>query len=70
MTLIYYQKDYPKMEDVIVNRIVKTNYYMVTYKIINNAEREKKAKFRLELISIDELENIVLNNITDNPRKR
>lgn len=75
MTLIHYQKNYPKMEDVIVNRMVKTYYYIGTYKTINSglqqlSEREKKAKFRLELISIDELEDVVLNNKTDNPRNK
>lgn len=75
MTLNFYQKDYPKIEDVMVNRLVRTYYFVGSYKAINNdlqqlSEREKKAKFRLELIPLDELENIVLSNNTDNPRNR
>lgn len=75
MTLTHYQKDYPKMEDVIVNRVVKTHYYIGSYKDVNSglqqlSEREKKANFKLELISFDELENIVLNNTNDNPRNK
>lgn len=75
MTLKHYQKDYPKVEDVIVNRLVKTYYFIGSYKDINFdlqqlSEREKKANFKLELISFDELENIVLNNKVDNPRNK
>ena len=75
MTLNFYQKGYPKVEDVIVNRLVKTHYYIGTYKDINFdlqqlSEREKKSNFKLELISFDELENIVLNNTNNNPRNK
>lgn len=75
MSLIHYQKNYPKIEDVIVNRLVQTSYFIGNYKTINSSlqqlsEREKKAKFRLELIPFEELENIVLNNINDNPRNK
>ena len=75
MTLNFYQKDYPKIEEVVVNRAVKTHYYVGSYKAVNSgsqqlSEREKKAKFKLELISFDELEDVVLNNTNDNPRNR
>lgn len=75
MTLKHYQKNYPRMENYLVNRIVQASYFVGTYKEINNnlqqlSDREKKGKFKLELelISLDELETIVLNNINDNLR--
>lgn len=61
------------MENYLVNRIVQTSYFVGTYKEINNnlqqlSDRENKCNFKLELISLDELETIVLNNINDNLR--
>ncbi len=72
-TIEYYQKDYPKRNGQLQNRLIKTHYYIGTYKGINKqslTEKEQKDNFRLELVPLDELENIVLNNNNSNPRNR
>ena len=45
----------------------------VLYKAINKdsrklTEKEQKGNFRLELVSFDDLENMILKNVNDNPR--
>ena len=71
--LSYYQKNYPKVDGTIQNRLVKTYYFIGPYKGIKKelqklSDREKKANFKLELVSLDELENIILSNKNSNPR--
>ena len=71
-TLNYYQKNYPKMDGTIKNRLVQTHYFIGPYKQIDISkqklsDKEKNSNFRLELISLDDLENIILNS--DNPRQ-
>ena len=74
VTLDYYQKDYPiRRNNGIINRFTKTYYYVGKYKgiLVNNqklSEREKKDNFKLELVSLDNIEEIILNNKTNNPR--
>ena len=69
----YYQKNYPKMDNTYQNRLVKTHYFVAKYKGIKRdiqslSEKELKGNFRLELVSLDNLENIILSNNNDNPR--
>lgn len=73
LTLKYYQKDYPKGDDIKVNRLLITHYFTGKYKEINRdfqklTEREKNGNFKLELVPLSELENYILNNKNDNPR--
>ena len=72
-TIEYYQKDYPKRNNSVYNRLITTHYLIARYKGIdtNNielTEKERKDIFKLELISFDDLESLVLNNKNDNPR--
>ena len=73
VTLNYFQKNYPKINGVFSNRLVQTHYFVGHYKDINKnmqklTEREQKGNFRLELVSLFELEDLILNNKNDNPR--
>lgn len=72
-TIEYYQKNYPKINDTYQNRLVQTHYFIGKYKGIKKdiqklTEKELKGNFRLELVSLDNLENIILANENDNPR--
>jgi 8-oxo-dGTP pyrophosphatase MutT (NUDIX family) len=72
--LNYYQKDYPKRDNEIkINRLVTTYYYLGKYKEINLdkqilSDKEINSNFRLELINLDNIENIIINNHNSNPR--
>ena len=60
------------MDGTIKNRLVQTHYFIGPYKQIDISkqklsDKEKNSNFRLELISLDDLENIILNS--DNPRQ-
>lgn len=73
ITLNYFQKNYPKRDETFKNRLVQTHYFIGKYKEINKpkqklTEKEQKSNFRLELISLENLENIILNNQNKNPR--
>lgn len=72
-TLNFYQKNYPKRDEAFQNRLVRTHYFMGPYKEVKNVkqkltEKEQKSNFRLELVSLENLENIILNNKNNNPR--
>ena len=72
-TLNFYQKNYPKRNGNFRNKFVKTHYFIGLYKEIKETKQkltveEQKSNYRLELVSLDELENIILNNKNDNPR--
>jgi len=72
-TLKHFQSNYPKRDGSFINRVVKTYYFVGNYKdiLFNNqslTEKELNDKFELQLIKVDELQTIILNNITDNPR--
>jgi len=72
-TLNYYQKNYPKRDGMFQNRLVQTHYFIGEYKGIKKdmqqlTETEQKDNFRLELIPLDELENMILHNVNTNPR--
>ena len=71
--LNYYQKEYPKRDGFVCNRLVETHYFIGPYKEINFdliklTEKEQKGNFRLELASLNELESMILNNENNNPR--
>jgi len=73
LTLKYYQKDYPKTNGTFKNRLVQTHYFIGQYKGIKKdsqklSEREQKGNFRLELVSLEDLENMILENKNANPR--
>lgn len=71
--LNYYQKNYPKRDGTFKNRLVQTHYFVGSYKGIKLdsqilTEKEQNGKFRLELVSLEYIENIILNNKSNNPR--
>jgi len=73
VTLNYYQKYYPKIDGTFQNRLLKTHYFVGSYKGIDKdsrklTEKEQKGDFRLELVSMEDLENMILKNVNDNPR--
>lgn len=73
VVLKYYQDNYPKQDNTITNRLIKTYYYTAEYKGISLdnqhlTEKEKKKHFRLELVDLDNIEKIVLAHNSDNPR--
>lgn len=73
ITLNHYQKDYPKRDGIFQNRLVRTYYFVGSYKGIKKDSRkltakEQKGNFRLELVSLEDLENMILKNVNDNPR--
>lgn len=73
LILNHYQKDYPKRDGIFLNRLVQTYYFLGDYNGINEktqklTEKEQKDKFRLELVCVEDLKNIILNNKTNNPR--
>ena len=73
ITLNYYQKNYPKRDGTLKSRAVQTYYFVGRYKGVstikqNLTEKEQKDNFKLELISLDKLENMILTNKNDNPR--
>lgn len=70
-----YQPNYPTREGKIVDRTINTFYYIAPYKGINlsNIElskKEKEGKFKLELLTEEEINKIITNNKTNNPRKK
>ena len=70
-TLKYYQNNYPKRDANLRTRLITTHYFVGKYKGTSKqslTEKEQKGNFRVELISIDNLEELVLNNQTINPR--
>lgn len=72
-TLNFYQKNYPKRDGTFQNRLVKTHYFVGSYKEVKKdkqklTEKEQKSNFRLELVSLEDLENMILNNDNNNPR--
>ena len=71
--LDYYQKNYPKRNGTIKNRLITTHYYTSEYKEVLKenqilTEKEQKGNFKLELIPIEKLINIIINNTNNNPR--
>ena len=72
-TLKHFQKNYPKRDGTTRNRLVQTHYFTGTYKVIlkdnqSLTEKEHKDGFKLELLSLEELERIIATNQSANPR--
>jgi len=73
ITLYYYQRNYPKRDGTLKNRLVQTHYFLADYKDIADktqelTESESKGNFKLELVSLQDLEEIIIENKNDNPR--
>lgn len=67
----FYQREYPKRDGSIKNRLVTTHFYTGMYKGINKqslTEKEKKDNFHLELLPVDKIEEVLDNHVTDNLR--
>ena len=72
-TLLYYQKNYPKRNDTYRNRLIQTYYFVGKSKGVLETkqkltEKELKDNFKLESIPLEELERIILENKSNNPR--
>jgi len=73
MVLKYYQYNYLTRDNELINRMITTHYYLGNYKGVNidnahRTEKEKKDNFNLELLSFDEIMQL-LNTKSNNPRK-
>ena len=74
LLLEYYQPNYPTRRDEVVNRLIRTRFYLAQYrgvdlKSINRTENEVKDNFHLDLIELDEFASLI-NESSDNPRKK
>ena len=74
LLLEYYQPNYPTRRDEVINRLIRTEFYLAQYKginleSINRTENEVKDSFNLELMKVDEFIESV-NVLSDNPRKK
>lgn len=72
LTITFYQNNYPSRNDSTHNRKVTTHYFLTHFKGIIKSnqkltDKEKKDKFYLELLSLEELKN-KLQEPSDNPR--
>ena len=70
-----FQPNYHTREGKIVDRTINTFYYIAPYKGINMdninlSEKEKNDKFKLELLTEEEIYNFIKNNKTNNPRRK
>lgn len=69
------QPNYHTREGKIVDRTINTFYYVAPYKGVNTeaaklSEKEKRDKFKLELLTEEEIYSFIENNKTNNPRKK
>lgn len=74
LLLEYYQPNYPTRRDEVINRLIRTRFYLAQYrgidlKSINRTENEVKDNFHLDLIELDEFASLI-NEASDNPRKK
>ena len=74
LLLEYYQPNYPARRDEVINRLIRTRFYLAQYrgidlKSINRTENEVKDNFYLDLIELDEFASLI-NESSDNPRKK
>lgn len=72
-TIEYFQKNYPKKTGEKQNRLITTHYYIGKYKEISLdkiklTESEKNGNFKLELIPLNKLKNIIIETQNNNPR--
>ncbi|MFA5603360.1 MAG: NUDIX domain-containing protein [Bacilli bacterium] len=78
VTIDHYQKNYPKKDGTITNRLMSTTYFFGS--LFDNVEvnvnsqtltdSELDAGFRLELIPYNNLRDVLLTNKTDNHRNK
>ena len=71
----YYQIGYPERNGKKSNRLLITYYYLgnlenFSMKDSRLSEKEKKDEFELEFYSLDEIEKLIKNNDSNNPRKK
>ena len=57
LLLEYYQPNYPTRRDEVINRLIRTKFYLAQYKginleSINRTENEVKDNFHLELMNV------------------
>ena len=74
LSLEYYQPNYPTRRDEVINRLLRTKFYLgqykgIDFKNINRTENEVKDSFQLDLIEFSEFESLI-NESSDNPRKK
>lgn len=74
-TIQSFQKNYPKRDGSLHNRLVETHYFQGRLKrtIPDNqqlTDKEQKDNFKLRLMSLDELTNVVANSNSNNPRSK
>jgi len=74
LLLEYYQSNYPTRRDEVINRLIRTKFYLAQYRGIdlkstNRTENEMKDNFHLDLIDLDEFA-LLINEPSDNPRKK
>lgn len=74
-TILHYQDNYPCENGDLINRLITTHYYVGEFKgIMRHNQKltinEQTYNFRLDIVPLDQLKDLVLNNITDNPRNR
>lgn len=74
LLLEYYQPNYPTRRDEVINRLIRTRFYIAQYrgidlKSINRTENEVKDNFHLDLIELDEFASLI-NESSDNSRKK
>ena len=72
-TIEYFQKNYPKRNNETLNRLITTHCYIGEYKGISLnkiklTEKEQKGNFKLELIPLNKIENIIIESKNNNPR--
>lgn len=71
---VYYQKDFPSIDDLSSDRKVTTYYFTSRVNIdLDNtrqklSENEKKNNFNVFYYPFEKLEKLILENNTDNPR--
>ncbi|MDD2435367.1 MAG: NUDIX hydrolase [Bacilli bacterium] len=76
LKISFYQKNYPKRDGVVKNRLINTYYFKsnIPFVIDQNqmqlTDNEIKSKFILELINIDDLKQILAQKKNDSPRNK
>lgn len=70
-----FQPNYPTREGKIVDRTINNFYFTAPYKEVNTdnitlSEKEKAGKFKLDLLTEEEINDFIKNNKTNNPRKK
>jgi 8-oxo-dGTP pyrophosphatase MutT (NUDIX family) len=74
-TIYYFQRNYPTREGTTINRLVKTRFFIAPFRGIDEynlylTEGEQKDAFTLQLVPFNELEDMLINHQTDNPRNK